>query len=240
MKKGFDIIHEDENIVGINKPAGMLSVPDRMQSEQSLKDMLQDRYGKIFVVHRLDKETSGVIVFAKNEEAHKDLSLQFENRETAKYYSGLVIGKLADKSGMIEKAIIEHPNKKGMMVTATKGKPSVTGYEVVEEFTHYSFMRFNLLTGRTHQIRVHMNYLGHPLVCDPLYGDGKPVLLSAIKKRFKLSKSEEAERPILGRLALHSEELHLRKLDGSMLTLHAELPKDLRAVMQQLRKLALP
>src|SRR5690349_15982720 len=108
MKKSFDIIHEDDNIIAVNKPAGMLSVPDRMQSEPSLKDVLLDRLGKVFVVHRLDKETSGVIVFAKNEEAHKDLSLQFENRETSKYYSGLVIGKLADKSGMIEKPIIEH------------------------------------------------------------------------------------------------------------------------------------
>lgn len=237
MKKNFEIIFENDDLVAINKPAGMLSVPDRIQSEPSLKDILQDRYGRIFVVHRLDKDTSGVIVFAKNETTHKDFSLQFENRETVKYYSGLVLGKPADTTGSVDKPLVEHPVKKGMMTTATKGKPSITEYEVIEVFRHYAFLRFNLLTGRTHQIRVHMKYLGHPLVCDPLYGDGKPIFLSAIKKHFKLSRQEE-ERPILGRLALHSQELHIRSADGNILTLQAELPKDMRAVMQQLRKLA--
>src|SRR5690349_11219645 len=112
MRKTFEIIYEDDNLVAVNKPAGMLSVPDRVQSEQSLKDILQDKYDKIFVVHRLDKETSGVIVFPKNEMSHRDLSMQFENRETVKYYSGLVLGKLASKNGTIDKPLIEHPVKK--------------------------------------------------------------------------------------------------------------------------------
>src|SRR6476620_7917514 len=101
MKKEAEIIFENEDLVALNKPAGMLSVPDRVQSEPSLKDILQKKYERIFVVHRLDKETSGVIVFAKHEEAHKSLSLQFENRETVKWYEGLVLGRLVKPTGVI-------------------------------------------------------------------------------------------------------------------------------------------
>jgi len=235
MKKDLDIIFEDEDLIAVNKPAGMLSVPDRMQSEESLKDILNKKAGKIFVVHRLDKDTSGVIVFAKNETSHKSLSVQFENRDTTKYYSGLVQGSLIKPVGIIDLPIIEHPVKKGMMITAKKGKDSVTEYEVLEDFKSFSFVKFNLLTGRTHQIRVHMKHLGHPLACDPLYGNGNPVYLSGIKKKFKLSKQEE-EKPIMNRLALHSHELKIHSLNGELLTFEAPLPKDMKALMQQLRK----
>ena len=236
MKRELEIIFEDEDLIALNKPAGMLSVPDRTQSEASLKDMLQDKYGNIFVVHRLDKDTSGVIVFAKHDVSHKDLSLQFENRETIKYYSGIVIGSISKTEGVIDIPVIEHPVKKGMMTTATKGKPSVTAYEVIGDFKRYSLVRFNLLTGRTHQIRVHMKYLGHPLACDPLYGDGEPVFISSIKKKYNLSKKEDEERPMLKRLALHSEQLTVQAADGRALTFEAPLPKDMRALVQQLKK----
>jgi 23S rRNA pseudouridine955/2504/2580 synthase/23S rRNA pseudouridine1911/1915/1917 synthase len=187
MKQALEIIFENEDFVSINKPAGMLSIPDRTQSEPSLKDILATKYESIFTVHRLDKETSGVIVFAKNETAHKYLSQQFENRETEKYYLGLVQGKLSEKKGVIEEAIIEHPVKKGLMTTARKGKPSITEYEVLEETGGYSLVQCKILTGRTHQIRVHMKFIGHTIVCDELYGSPQPILLSSIKKNFKLS-----------------------------------------------------
>jgi 23S rRNA pseudouridine1911/1915/1917 synthase len=236
MKKDLEIIYEDDDLIAVNKPAGMFSVPDRMQSEVSLKDILQERYGKIFVVHRLDKETSGVIVFAKNEDSHKFLSQQFENRETKKIYTGLVLGKLANEEAVIDKPVIEHPVKKGTMITATKGKESITSYRVMEVFKFFSLLEFQLHTGRTHQIRVHMKYIGHPLVCDPVYGDGKPVLLSSIKKNFKLSRLEEEEKPILSRLALHAALLTVENINHETITLEADLPKDLRALLQQLRK----
>jgi len=231
-----EIIFEDDDLVVINKPSGMLSIPDRIQSEPSLKDILIARYGNIFTVHRLDKDTSGVILFAKNEAAHKFLSLQFENRETAKFYVGLVNGHPSPKSGVIDVPIVEHPAKNGSMITARKGKESITEYEVLEEVGAYSLVQFRILTGRTHQIRVHMKHLGHPIVCDPLYGDGKPILVSAIKKKFKLAKDVEEERPILGRLALHAQKLIIQKIDGSQLELEAEMPKDMRATLQQLHK----
>lgn len=236
MKPNPDIIFENDDLVAINKLAGMLSIPDRTQSEPSLKDILATKYSTIFTVHRLDKETSGVIVFAKNEAAHKYLSQQFENRETDKYYLGLVQGKLSEKKGVIEEAIIEHPVKKGLMTTARKGKPSITEYEVLEATGGYSLLQFKILTGRTHQIRVHMKFLGHTIVCDELYGNPQPILLSSIKKNFKLSLSEENERPLLNRLALHSYKLILKDPAGIEHTLEAPLPKDMRALLTQLKK----
>ncbi|MDE3143927.1 MAG: RNA pseudouridine synthase, partial [Bacteroidota bacterium] len=121
------------------------------------------------------------------------------------------------------------------MVTHEKGKHSVTDYEVLESFRLYSWMQFQIHTGRTHQIRVHMKHIGHSIVCDDIYGDGKPVLLSSIKKKFKLSKDAEEERAILSRLALHSWKLKFT-LNNETFSLEAEPPKDLRALLQQLRK----
>lgn len=237
MKRAPEIIFENDDLIALNKPAGMLSIPDRIQSEPSLKDILLSNYGTIFTVHRLDKETSGVIVFAKNEEAHKNLSQQFENRETEKFYIGLVQGTLPDKEGIIEEAIIEHPVKKGLMTTARKGKPSVTEYKVLEEAGGFSLLEFKILTGRTHQIRVHMKFLGNAIVCDELYGNPAPILLSSIKKKnFKLAKAEEEERPMLNRLGLHSHRLILKDLQGNTLTLEAPVPKDIKALMTQLKK----
>ena len=230
------IVFEDEHFVVLNKPAGMLSIPDRTQSEPSLKDMLIEKYGSIFTIHRLDKETSGIIMFAKDEETHKYFSKQFEERTVEKFYLGLVHGSMPGKTGSIDAPIMEHPVFKGQMVINRKGKPSLTDYEEVMELGKYSLVKFKIHTGRTHQIRVHAKHLGHPLVCDPLYGDGKPVLLSSIKKKFKLSKHDEEERPMLDRTALHSSELKFKDAAGKEYQLEAPLPKDLRALVQQLQK----
>jgi 23S rRNA pseudouridine1911/1915/1917 synthase len=232
----LDIIFENNEFVVVNKPAGMLSIPDRTQSEPSLKDLLIERYVKIFTVHRLDKETSGIILFAKDEATHKYFSKKFEEREVEKYYLALVYGTLSSATGTIDAPIMEHPVFKGQMVVNRKGKPSVTDYEVVEALGKYSLVKFRIHTGRTHQIRVHAKEIGHPIACDPLYGDGKPVLLSSIKKKYKLSKSEDEERPILSRVALHSSQLKFKDTAGNEYDLTAELPKDIRALMQQLKK----
>ena len=140
-----------------------------------------------------------LLYLQKNEASHKFLSQQFENRETTKIYNGLVLGQPLETSGVINEPISEHPSKKGMMSVYKKGKESITEFEVLESFRLFSWIKFKILTGRTHQIRVHMKFLGNPIACDPLYGDGKPVFISQLKSRYKLSQSEEEERPLLNR-----------------------------------------
>lgn len=238
MKLTELIIQETANWVAINKPSGLLSIPDREGKEISLKQMLIEQYGNIFTVHRIDRDTSGLIIFARNEAAHKHLSQQFESRQTEKYYQGLVIGSVVPANGSIDAPIAEHPVQKGLMVIHRQGKDALTDYEVLRDFRLYSWMQFRIHTGRTHQIRVHMKQLGHPLVADELYGDGKPFLLSSIKPKFKLSKYELEERPILSRLALHAFSLRFTDVDGSMVSIEAPLPKDMRATLQQLEKRA--
>jgi len=236
VKINPEVIFENDSFIAINKPAGLLSIPDREQSQTSLKDILLAKYGSIYTVHRLDKETSGIILFAKNEATHKYLSQLFEERKIEKYYQGLVHGIPAQKKGILDAPISEHPLQKGLMVVHRKGKGSVTAYEVIEEHKSFSLLQFQLHTGRTHQIRVHCKNMGHPLACDELYGDGKPVLLSSIKRNYKLSKHDEEERPMLNRLALHSYRLIFTDAEGKEFDLVAELPKDIKALLQQLRK----
>ena len=233
--KNINILLENERLIAINKTAGMLSIPDRTQSSVSLKDLLKEKYENIYTVHRLDKDTSGVIVFAKDEETHRLLSQSFEGRDVEKYYLGLVQGTIIPPSGSADAAIMEHPAKNGKMVVNQKGKPSLTDYEVLEQFRLYSWVKFRIHTGRTHQIRVHMQHLGNPIVCDELYGKAEPVFVSSLKHNYNLSKKDEAERPILARLALHSHQLKF-ELDGEHFNIEADLPKDLRALLQQLRR----
>ena len=237
MKLNDIIIKETNEWVALNKPAGLLSIPDREGKDISLKKLLIEKYSNIFTVHRLDRETSGLILFAKTEEAHKHLSQQFEERQTEKIYQGMVFGSLANKKGTIDAPIAEHPVKKGTMTVYRKGKEAITDYEVLEDFKIFSWVQFQIHTGRTHQIRVHAKHVGHPIICDEQYGDGKPVLLSSLKHKFKLSKNELEERPLLNRLALHALSLQFADVNRETTRLEAPLPKDLKALLQQLRKL---
>jgi 23S rRNA pseudouridine955/2504/2580 synthase/23S rRNA pseudouridine1911/1915/1917 synthase len=237
MKNKVDIIAETEHWIALNKPSGLLSIPDREQSEPSLKDFLNEMYGKVFIVHRLDKATSGLILFAKDEETHKLLSKQFEDRSVEKIYLGLVNGTLMTKEGSVDAPIMEHPGKTSVYITHQKGKASLTDFKVLQEFGQYSWMQFQIHTGRTHQIRVHMKHIGNPIVCDELYGSAAPVLLSTIKrKKFKLSKADQEEKPMLNRLALHAWKISFKDTDGTKKELEAPLSKDLKAILQQFEK----
>lgn len=237
MKLQDIIIEETDDWIALNKPSGLLSIPGREGKDISLKRILQEKYQNIFTVHRLDRDTSGMIIFAKNEKTHQFLSKAFEERKTEKIYLGLVLGSFMDKKGTIDAPIAEHPAKNGLMVVHRKGKASLTDYEELENFGIYAWAKFQIHTGRTHQIRVHSKNIGHPIVCDSLYGDSQPILLSSLKyKKFKLSKNEEEERPLLSRLALHSYQLNFTDQDGKKVFLEAALPKDLRATLNQLQK----
>ena len=232
----IQIVFENDTFVAVNKPAGMLSIPDRAQSEKSLKEFLIDQYGQIFTVHRLDKDTSGLILFAKNEEAHKFFSRLFEERKIEKYYLGVVLGSPVNATGLLDFPIMEHPTQKGLMYVNRNGKPSTTGYEVLSASKYFSLVAFQLFTGRTHQIRVHCKNFGHPLACDPLYGDGKPIFISSIKKNYKLSKDQEEEKPIIQRLALHSYRMVFEDENGQHHDICAGIPKEYDALMKQIRK----
>ena len=234
----IDILYEDNDLLIANKPAGLLVIPDRYNSAlPSLNKILEAKLDQqIWVVHRLDRDTSGAICFAKNDVAHRYLSKLFQEHEVGKYYVGLVGGRVIPEEGRIEKPIAEHPAKNGKMVVARKGKASITDYKVIKQWALYSFMEFQIHTGRTHQIRVHIQSIGHSIVADELYGDGKPFFLSGIKKKFRLSDHDEAERPLLSRLALHSAKLEFVTPSGKEVSIEAPLPKDMAATVKQLNK----
>ncbi|HTQ67035.1 MAG TPA: RluA family pseudouridine synthase [Puia sp.] len=231
-----ETIFENEDFIVMNKPGGILSIPDRTQSAVSLKEILQKKYGRIFTVHRLDRDTSGLILFAKNEASHKFFSQAFAERRVKKIYLGIVYGKFIEPEGTIDLAMTEHPSKNGLMVVHKKGKPAITHYKMQEELGPYSFVEFEIQTGRTHQIRVHMQQAGHPIICDALYGNEQPIYISSFKRNYKLSKLEEEERPILHRLALHSYQLGFKDANSNEYSFEAPLPKDMKALLQQLRK----
>jgi 23S rRNA pseudouridine1911/1915/1917 synthase len=235
--KGVEIIFENDDFIALNKTPGMLTIPDRHDETQvSLYRYLQQEYEKIFIVHRLDRDTSGLVLFAKKEEIHKYLSQLFEQRKIEKIYLGIIHGSLTIKKGSINEPITEHPFQRGMMTVSKKGKASITDYHVLEDYNIYSLVQFNIHSGRTHQIRVHMKFAGHPIICDSLYGDGKPVLLSSFKKKYKLSQHDEEERPMISRLALHSQKLSFKDLYGNNHSIETSLPKDMKALLQQLKK----
>lgn len=233
------ILFENDNFVVLNKPARLLSIPDRFDPAlPSLSKILERHYGQIFVIHRLDKDTSGVIVFAKNEQTHKELSQQFQNHEAEKIYLGLVTGNIREKEGRIETPILSDPGKGGRMKTGKNGKPAVTTFEVLETFGLYSLLKIQIFTGRTHQIRVHLQSIGHPIAMDGLYGSDQPFYLSMIKKNYRRSKYQEEERPLMSRMALHASELRFTDEKGQRHSFKAPLPKDFQAVLNQLKKIS--
>ncbi len=234
----IQILHEDEHLLVINKPSGLLSIPDRAGNPDSAVGHLQAKFGRIFIVHRLDRETSGVMCFARNEAAHRHLSMQFEKHTSDKFYVALLDGVLHHDEGEIDKPIAEHPSIPGKMSANQSGKPALTFYRVLERFKQFTFVEAQIKTGRTHQIRVHFKSIGYPLAVDALYGPRAQLFLSEIKgRKFKLGKFTEEERPILERTALHSFRLRLdHPATGERLEFKAEMPKDLAATLAQLRK----
>ena len=238
--KNGSTIFEDENIIVIDKPANLLVLPDRYdQTLPNLYHMLKEEFGEIFIVHRIDKETSGVIVFAKNAETHAALNTQFEERTVKKVYRAIVVGNPDDAEGKIDVPIAESQHHPGIMKIDPKhGKPSVTNYKVAENFDGYTLMDVEPESGRMHQIRVHLASAGLPIMCDKIYGDRKPFFLSQVKSRYY---SEGEEKPLLSRTALHAGSISfVNPSTNERVSYSSEVPKDIRSVLNYLRKFRSP
>lgn len=228
-------------MVVVNKPANLLSVPDRYNAEiPNLTHLLGDHFGDpIIAVHRLDKPTSGAIVYARTPEAHKELNRQFQDREIDKVYYAIVDGQPPqDEEIEVDEPIANNPGQTGKMMVSNRGKYALSIFKNLENFGHqFSLVGAQIFTGRTHQIRVHLAYAGFPLLVDPFYGKREEFKLSEIKRRFNLGRDKE-ERPLLSRAPLHASKLAFdHPVTGERMTFEADLPKDMRAVLNQLRKL---
>lgn len=234
----YELIHEDEHLLVVSKPAGLLTIPDRGGSKDNLVNALERHYGKVFIVHRLDRETSGILCFARNEAAHRHLSLQFEHHTSDKFYYALLDGVLHHDEGEIDKPIGEHPGIAGKMTISQAGKPSLTFYRAIERFRHYTLAEALLKTGRTHQIRLHFQSIGYPLAVDAVYGRRAAFFLSEIKgKGYRAGKYSEDERPMMERTSLHAHRLRIdHPVTNERVEFKSELPKDFTAVLSQLRK----
>ena len=222
--------YEDEHLLVIDKPSGLLVLPDRFdRSLPNLYEGLRSHLGEVFVVHRIDRETSGLLVFAKNARAHAALSMLFENRQVEKSYVALCRGLSGRPNGEIRTPV---PVRTGGVVVE---RASESRYRVIEAFRGYCLMEVKPLTGRTHQIRIHLASIGLPIVADALHGDGRPFYLSEIKVSYR--PGPEGERPILARAALHAAELRFPHPVGAQaLVLCSDLPKDMRSAVRALRK----
>ncbi len=233
-----EILHEDADVLVVSKPAGLLTIPDRFGNKDSLQAILERRYGKVFVVHRLDRETSGLLCFARTEAAHRHLSMQFEHHTADKFYLVLVDGLVHHEEGEIDKPIGPHPSISGKMMISNQGKPSLTFYRVLERFKQFTLLEALIKTGRTHQIRVHFQSIGYALAVDELYGRRPAFFLSEVKgKTYRSGKHSDAERPLMERTSLHASRLRIdHPSTGERLEFQAELPKDFNAVLNQLRK----
>lgn len=238
MSRAIEILLEDDDLLVINKPAGVLSVPGR-QGGECIREVLERQTGRpqdFRIVHRLDRDTSGVLVLAKHVEAQRQLSEQWFERSVEKQYLAVVRGSPLDESGLIHAAIAEHPRVAGKMVVSAAGKTAETRWRLVERLGIASLLRCWPLTGRQHQIRVHLQLLGLPLLVDPLYAGTEAFHLSDVKGDYRASRRHE-ERPLIARLTLHAEAVRFaHPRTGAAVRVEVAAPKDLRALLNQLRK----
>ena len=234
----YSVIYEDKDFVVLNKRSGILIAADRYDENAPRLDVLaSEQFGKLFAVHRIDKDTSGLIVYARNAEAQRNLSMQFEKREVKKVYHALVHGHPLWKELTVDLPLLPDGDAKHRTVVNKKlGKKSITEFIVAANCGPYSWIIAKPLTGRTHQIRVHLADSGFSIVCDPLYGGNlQPVKLSNFKKKWNGDEFEE--RPLLKRLALHAYSIEFNHPStGEKVSFTAPYPKDMDATRKQLEK----
>ncbi len=244
----IDVVYEDDSLTVINKPPGMVTHPAKGNWKGTLVNAIQFHYDTLStvagenrpgIVHRLDRDTTGLLVVVKDDHAHRKLALQFELREVHKEYRALVYGVPERDSDYIERPIGFHPVTREKMAIRTLedgGKPAVTFYEVLERFQGFALVRCKPHTGRTHQLRVHLAHIGHPIVADKAYSGRDKLTMAELMGRGHRSLTVDPDAVLIDRQALHAHALQFtHPATGCLITLTAPLPKDMAQTLDALR-----
>ena len=226
------ILFENDDYIVINKPPFLATLEDRSLHATNILKLARQYHPDVQVCHRLDKETSGALALAKNNEAYRHLSMQFEHRQVSKLYHAVAWGIHDFEDLLVDRAI--EPGLKGKAKLSRSGKSAQTYFRILEKYSQHTLVACKPITGRMHQIRLHLAYLGASIVGDTLYG-GENLYLSSLKRKFNLSKDAE-EQPLIKRFALHSVQLGFTLLQGEEITVEAPYPKDFQVLLKMLRQ----
>jgi 23S rRNA pseudouridine955/2504/2580 synthase len=225
------ILFENEDFLALNKPSGISTLEDRSDAMNVLL-LVKELYPQIKNCHRLDKYTSGVLLFAKNPDSYRSISLQFQNRQVQKIYHAIVHGQ-PDFSGHEVNVPLIIKNTGIVIFDTKRGKEANTFFTTLKKFKSCSLVECRPVTGRKHQIRVHLKYAKHPIIADGSYG-GELIYLSQLKRKYIQTK--EVERPMIDRMALHAVSLEFKDSEGKSIAVEAPYPKDFRIALSQLEK----
>lgn len=233
-----EVIFSDQWIIIVNKPAGFLSIPDRFDAAKpNILAYLRRDFPEAMVLHRLDKETSGIMIFARDPDTHRKLSTDFEDHSIRKTYLALAEGYIREDVGRIDKPIGESRSAAGTMIISPNGKPSQTLYQVVKRYKKYTLAEADILTGRMHQIRVHFKSIGHPLAIDAVYGNSDKLFIYDIKQKGMSYSKFDEEKPLMSRTTLHAFALELiHPTTKEKMRFEAPLHRDFKALLNQLDK----
>lgn len=227
------LIYEDDHIIVVNKPPFISSLDEREGGEINILRLAKQYHEDAQICHRLDKETSGAMIIAKDPETYRFVSMQFEHREVKKVYHAIVDGTHVFNELMIDLPIL-NAGKGNVMISRAEGKKAETYFQSIKYFKHYTLIEARPVTGRMHQIRIHLATQRASISGDEMYG-GKPVFLSQIKRGYRPNKNEE-EQPIMKRFALHSREVTFKIAENESRTFTAEYPKDFGVLIKLLEK----
>lgn len=234
MPKWEDIIlYEDAHLLVVNKPPFISTLDDRQGDDFNMLRIAKEKYGDIQVCYRLDKETSGVLVYAKTPEIYREVAIAFEKREVDKTYHAVIEGNHRFEELKIDLPILNLGNK-NVKIDKTRGKDALTYFNSLDYFQHYTLIECKPVTGKMHQIRIHLASQLAAIVGDVAYG-GKPLYLSEIKKKgYSLSKGKE-EQPLIKRFALHARALGIQ-IQGENHLFEAPYPKDFEVLLRNLER----